>query len=924
MWRDRFFLSLAVCVGLALAVTAHAAEPRLEWGPADGSWKVSTSLRNGQRVGQSGSGTMNQQLRRSFLGEGYSVGPDGDGPLVEFDVREQPIKTLAQCEDIVPPGDRRFYHSVTCSETTFQGLPAIQMVGVLGPDRHEQVIIEVEASTNPPRTLVFVNELFAKSPERMARHRQKVEELLSTFRIIGEAAPARIWTAEIRYLRDLKPGDVLSPIVVITDQDGKSPSEPIQVSLLINRQWANSITWDGSRTEIEAQVSVDHQAVVANTVVPRYHAPPVARPTAVPAQPPDQPIAPQPIPSTIPSAELGEPAVKSKVTGLGGAGDVPGPRSTIEGVASVVGPAGLGLLGALLSGLLGGGQAPPTAPDAPPQAPPADKPRKKARRRKKKEPDEPSAAPPPKPKPGPSKERAEKRRREAEKAKREAAAAASVVGTLKQWAKDIQKDFKETGETIDETFEDAQKGLKFLGKRTAEETYKALNDPKGTLNKIVEGTKEAVEKTVEAVKKTGDKVLNAGYRAAKNVYEDPQAALDKLKNGAKGLWKSFEDFITDPQKVWKAIKENTGISNFENALDPNRSLLDRFKEVGIGVFKLYGTITTVQAVGTQLKAVGGKLKNGLTTVVKKIKGVTPKRSVSNALKKVRRKPPVAWSPKSRARMKALKEQMKRQRKLGGEASGVREMTGPVNLEGITEKEQKFIQAVADKHGVRIHVRPRGKLAQELIEEGKALPKPEAIKAKTVKKIDTLLGYSDESIGTVACKPPNKLPLKKPSSMSKRQWRSLRSRHAQRAQEYRDQAAKLGKLEKQGKITWNRDTGVVYDKATGKPFTGDHDMLLYTDPQGNPVTPAVREGINRDMLNAPHPHCPGRGVIEHREHMGWDLKTVPDTLDPSTGRSARDVASGIKQVIIDSHAPGKEPLTCFNPDNLPSHTWYVES
>lgn len=161
-------------------------------------------------------------------------------------------------------------------------------------------------------------------------------------------------------------------------------------------------------------------------------------------------------------------------------------------------------------------------------------------------------------------------------------------------------------------------------------------------------------------------------------------------------------------------------------------------------------------------------------------------------------------------------------------------------------------------------------------------------------------------------------------MNSKTWGKLQKRCAQRLQEYPDQASKLSKLERKGKIFWDRKSGVVYNKSKdGLPFTGDHDMFAYTDPSGKRVSPWVREQISRDMMNAPHPHCPGKGIIEHPDHMSWDLNKVPDSVSPGASRSPRQVASEIKQRIIDGHAPGGEPLTTFNPDGVPSSSWYEE-
>jgi len=917
---------VAVLVAVA-ALPAWAAEPRLEWGPADGTWKVMTDVSStGQLVSPSGSGIMRDGLARSFWGEGYGVGGGKDGPLVEFMVFDRPIRTKAECEKTIRPETRRHYNSLTCSETTFQGLRAIRWEGLMGGGGWVQSWIEVEVSATPPKCFLIVTEIRSTSPGSLARSKKRVADLLASFRIIVDAPPASVWQAEIRYPRNMKPGDVLSPTVVVTDQNGNQPSEPIQVSWLINGSWAHSVTWDGSPTELEVQVSVEGQAVVATTVVPQYRPAPTRVPTVPtqaqpPTQTPDQP--------PVVVARPPRPELSTDVPGLGGVGRVPGPRSLEEGVASVLGPAGIGLLGALLSGILGGGQTPPTAPEAPPQPPPAEPPKKKVRRRKKKagertpapkKPEDPTAKP--KKEPRPSKERLKKRMQEAEKAKKEAARAGSATGLLGLWSKNVKQDFKEAGETIDKTYDAAEKGLRYVAKRGAEEVRKAVANPEATLKKVVEGTKEAIETTARILKEAADKVNEVTFRAAKKLYDDPIGVLEKVKQLYKDQWKSFKDFITDPKKVWTAIKENTGISNFENCVDPNRSLLERIGQVGIGVLKLYSTITSVKAAGTQLKAVGGKLKNGVSTAIKRLRGVPGKRSIANSMKRAARRPrlPVARAPR-KARLKAWKDRVKRKRALGGKASSVKPIKGAKpDLEDMSEWERKHIQMVADKHGVKIHVRPRGKRSLKLIKEGKALPKPECIKAKTVKPIDVELGFSEDSIGMVACKKPNPLPKYRPKGVSKRHWRKLRSRHAQRAQEFRDQSSKLDKLDMEGSIQWNRKTGMVKDKMSQKGFTGDHDMMAYTDPNGNPVGPTVRDAIGDDLMRGKNPDAPGFGASNHHEHMGWDTEDLSNVAKPGK-RSPREIADGIKQKIIDGHAPGGEPLNTINPDGPPGMSYW---
>ena len=78
--------------------------------------------------------------------------------------------------------------------------------------------------------------------------------------------------------------------------------------------------------------------------------------------------------------------------------------------------------------------------------------------------------------------------------------------------------------------------------------------------------------------------LIAAQDAAARVYQNPGLLKAAAGAAASALWKQ----LSDPKVLWSALKEFSGLKNFENALDPKRSLLQRIGEVGAGTFKLYG------------------------------------------------------------------------------------------------------------------------------------------------------------------------------------------------------------------------------------------------------------------------------------------------------------------------------------------------
>ncbi|MCW4011519.1 MAG: YIP1 family protein [Candidatus Bathyarchaeota archaeon] len=229
-----------------------------------------------------------------------------------------------------------------------------------------------------------------------------------------------------------------------------------------------------------------------------------------------------------------------------------------------------------------------------------------------------------------------------------------------------------------------------------------------------------------------------------------------------------------------------------------------------------------------------------------------------------------------------------------------------DLKGMTLKDNKALRSVCDKHGVKAHMRPTTKYARQHLDNGTALPKSEIIKNKTINDIDEALGFpGGNSKGLAACKKPNALPVKKPAGMSNRQWRNLRTRHAQRSMEYRDQSKYLTQMEGKGKIVWDRKTGIVYDKATGKPFTGDNDAFAFTDAvTGKPISPYTNQRINQDLQNL--------GVTQHGEHINWDYSNLSKTAGKNGAQSKFATAQGIDKKILGSHAPGGEPLNTYNP------------
>ena len=241
---------------------------------------------------------------------------------------------------------------------------------------------------------------------------------------------------------------------------------------------------------------------------------------------------------------------------------------------------------------------------------------------------------------------------------------------------------------------------------------------------------------------------------------------------------------------------------------------------------------------------------------------------------------------------------------------------PPDLRGMPVRDQKAIRSVCDKYGVKAHMRPTNPDSKVWLESGRAHPKPEMIKSKTINQLDVELGYPKENIGTVGCRRPDPLPAAKPAGMDDVHWASLQKRHTQRMTEFTDQAGKLKHLEKEGKIVWDQKTGIIYNKQTMKPYCGDHDTFALVDAvSGKPVSPRMNEQINRELQSL--------GATQHPEHVGWDYSglsnKVPDGAAPGA-QSPRDIAEAIDKKILSGHGEGGEALNTYDPLRGEQGSW----
>jgi glycosyltransferase involved in cell wall biosynthesis len=299
---------------------------------------------------------------------------------------------------------------------------------------------------------------------------------------------------------------------------------------------------------------------------------------------------------------------------------------------------------------------------------------------------------------------------------------------------------------------------------------------------------------------------------------------------------------------------------------------------------------------------------------------------------------------------------------------------PIEIEnryGITQENQRLFQYFADKYGLAIDVRPSNKEAVPLLELG-GVPKPPAIKMKTINPLDVLLGARD-MIGAVGYFNP-KLPdrAEVPANVwpeLEKIWPALTKRFNDRVGEFNYYADTVADLtsrrefrvvdgvvypftpvetlhpaERYGTLLVDPvtreafadgQTGLrvpsvspVIDPELGPPVTGDHDMfnirfddnrdLPYDRPEVPPGYPEpmfykrlVNEaGMTDDQIR-------GKGP-ETGEMLAWPMGVQHGAMRVymlHEDVSEHDLET-IFEPIIARHMPGGEPLIRFQVDREP--------
>lgn len=586
--------------------------------------------------------------------------------------------------------------------------------------------------------------------------------------------------------------------------------------------------WDGKALAIRLDASADGQALTAELAVPAYGTGP----------PPAPPVRVGPLP------------------GLTGIGELPGPRDATEGLTGMLGPAALGLLGAMLSGLL---NAPPGP--TPPKSPIVPKPQSRKRVRaagtdggtQDKEDEIGGEGDKEQPKPGkegpgdkPGKEATSRRTR----------------GT--------KTEAEPTGTGASDPSQPVRLGP------DGRPLVPANPERAGRVQRA--GEREAkASKEAEISNRPGRIFTDTLGRAGKEIVDATRTIADGARDAARTAGhfaRGLREVVTDPKATAQALRAGV------------QGLADNLRTAG--------TLAHAGAVaaGEGLSAAAAAAKKAYhdpSLLTRAIAGLDPAAAARQA--------------RARESLRALAERPKPRMNARYVPTNQ-----PPDLRGMPPANVRHAQLVADKYGAQIQIRPTNPDARRLLEGG-AHPKPEFLKMMTINRDDILLGAPRDGVGKVGYFRPQ-LPPK--GSVDPATYQRLEARALQRAKEFDDQAPKVAKLLNDKKIIVRPD-GTVLNGKTGRPFAGDHDLFDIRGANGEPLPEAVRAQIRRELSRPPF-------NLQHPEHAAWDYSHLRRTLEAGEPSSPYSIAQGVDQKILGSHQPGGEALITMAADRPPGSSF----
>ena len=397
--------------------------------------------------------------------------------------------------------------------------------------------------------------------------------------------------------------------------------------------------------------------------------------------------------------------------------------------------------------------------------------------------------------------------------------------------------------------------------------------------------------------------------AAKDAWNDPQIIWDTasgtwkdVKTGASvaadvggkiisGVVDGIYTTLTDPKKMWEAIKDCGGWDNWVKSWDPNVPVLDRFGNVLIGTAKIGMTILTAGQAKAALIA-GKEILTVAGGQILKGEFKAGAESIINGIIKT-------FASEEGKAAQAIADDAAKLK--GGTLKPV--ISGAPST-GINPGHLKTIQEGAKEFGLEAGVRPQGTISG-FVKNG--VPKGQDIKNKGLKFIDGLIGGNGPE-GAVGHFKPDQAAVDRliegiksnpgiPSGRKAEMIKEIEGRVADRIGELA--GPKVQKLISEGKLTVKG--GVLVDAASGKPVISDLDLWSLTKAGGGPVTAAEEKAFVE--------WCAARGVpVTHGAHMNWIPRTPADYK--------------VYEKIIRSQGPGGTPIITVGSNGTVGSAYYV--
>ena len=240
---------------------------------------------------------------------------------------------------------------------------------------------------------------------------------------------------------------------------------------------------------------------------------------------------------------------------------------------------------------------------------------------------------------------------------------------------------------------------------------------------------------------------------------------------------------------------------------------------------------------------------------------------------------------------------------------------------MSDAASKQIFDICTRERCYIRMRRSNPKAKELLEAGKATPKPDFLLMKTINEEDVKLGIAAEDIGKLGYFHPAELLHNSGRRLEDLQGKE-KARYFERLKEYLIRKKEVEHYVKDGKIKWSEDSylvkkgekntfpdGTPDNAGAGMDYTGDNDIFDIVDESGKTLPKGKRDAIVKELKSA---------HVEHGPEMNFK-EDNPEKFNVPANKQGHETR-------VNRHTEGtekSEPLTEFGPDGHLNKNSYVD-